>query len=1052
MFHRFYMTCAALLATGLLAVCESTVSGGDEGGLTPPSSSSEEKQVVVGQSGYETLANALASVNGDSWTDYTLIIPGTDSELPPVTLLGPGESPVASSVSLSPGLFLSSQTTLKKTRTITLKAQGFNVNLSLKSGETGSLFTVNSNVTLVLDKGITVIKSGATDNPAPLLTVMGGLTVRDNAMLSASGEKDRANNASAVSLTGTLRIEGDAIIKGNVYDAGAVTISGSSRIDGELHVASGSTVTAAGTLTPLGGKSVTKIIAPGGDSDRAKYDSLASVVDTSAYTSVAGIYLLNNGSGKQVLTIEKLLKYESLTLRGSVTPAEATNRTLRWTTSAADVAAIEDSGDGTAVVKWISEGSAKITAWAQDGKSAGLTLFCEGEAGSSQGFSVLPSPDDPGTTKSLFLIFDGSGMAGLTADNVVIDPKETGAVKYEEAGGSLVPIAGEQVYRLQLGGIGRSGDVGVRIVNEGETLASQTAALKYVPPVYETISIEAIQGATLPTGGGTLSLEQGKTVTIRASHYGYFDEHLAGNPPRPVIDMTVKASLPAGLSASIADAADKSGTTLSFGSFEGSATGYVGNMTLTGQDGSVEYIPVRIVTVADADFDSAVRGGAADIYVRAPVNTQAGHSLSAGRKIIIEGSGNLLIADDFVSEGTIEVRGSNSGITIEAGRTLNLAGSGAVFVNAGASVGGIITGEERATFSYDYGKTVSVTGSLRVPSGNDGLWLQNGVLRLQNGGRISFGDSAGDAGSGGLTLLHGATSIYTATGLVKLSFAGDTLTLDGGSGAILRIDATGAGINDSAPALMNFAAGQKLTIRNGVSLEAPGPANAEGLPPAVFSFADGLRFSGAKAVGSDITVASDAEASGRAELRAAAAGGTLLMNAAFSLASSKPLAFEGTPLTLMMGGANGAYWSMTGNGASFTASPAGSANRHTLDAGNIVKGAAGTVTGDLTINVGALVAVDSLHLGGIWSSTEGRIVLGAAGTLSLNGKITTNNPAGGAGKFSGTSQPASTGNINIRKASSGDYLADITSYSSGGIIVGNATGFVISSATGVISN
>jgi hypothetical protein len=194
-------------------------------------------------------------------------------------------------------------------------------------------------------------------------------------MLSASGEKDRANNASAVSLTGTLRIEGDAIIKGNVYDAGAVTISGSSRIDGELHVASGSTVTAAGTLTPLGGKSVTKIIAPGGESDRAKYDSLASVVDTSAYTPVAGIYLLNNGTGKQVLTIEKLLKYDSLSLRGSVTPAEATKRTLRWTTSDADVAAIEDSGDGTAVVKWMGEGSAKITAWAQDGKSAGLTLF-----------------------------------------------------------------------------------------------------------------------------------------------------------------------------------------------------------------------------------------------------------------------------------------------------------------------------------------------------------------------------------------------------------------------------------------------------------------------------------------------------------------------------------------------------------------------------------------------------------------------------------------------------------------------------------------------------
>lgn len=81
---------------------------------------------------------------------------------------------------------------------------------------------------------------------------------------------------------------------------------------------------------------------------------------------------------------------ETLTLSASVSPSNATDQFLNWTTSDSSVATVSSSGQVTAV----GEGSARITATASNGKSASATIRVQKAAdsgsSSSSGNFVVP--------------------------------------------------------------------------------------------------------------------------------------------------------------------------------------------------------------------------------------------------------------------------------------------------------------------------------------------------------------------------------------------------------------------------------------------------------------------------------------------------------------------------------------------------------------------------------------------------------------------------------------------------------------------------------------
>jgi hypothetical protein len=163
------------------------------------------------QSNTGSLALSLAwlKTNAADNTDYT-ILPGADENLPPWTLGGSS----AGTTTAANG---------KTGITITLK--GKDAERTVQLSGTGSLFTVGSGVSLILDENISL--KGVSDNTTSLVTVNAGgtLELRDGAKISGNTNTSSYGGGVYVSDSGTFTMEGGEI-SGNTVSSSASSTRG----------------------------------------------------------------------------------------------------------------------------------------------------------------------------------------------------------------------------------------------------------------------------------------------------------------------------------------------------------------------------------------------------------------------------------------------------------------------------------------------------------------------------------------------------------------------------------------------------------------------------------------------------------------------------------------------------------------------------------------------------------------------------------------------------------------------------------------------------------
>jgi hypothetical protein len=189
-----------------------------------------------------TLAFGWLRENAASNTNYTILI-GADESLPPCTLGG---------VSSGPTVVANGKTGVR----ITLK--GKDVERRVQPSGTGSLFTVNSGFTLVLDEHITLV--GISSNNTSLVRIVSAsLEMRENAKITGnyggggvyvdSGTFTMYDNASVSDNTSTY-CDG-----GGVYvDGGTFTMNDNASVSGNTSSSSaGGVFLHSGTFTMNGG-------------------------------------------------------------------------------------------------------------------------------------------------------------------------------------------------------------------------------------------------------------------------------------------------------------------------------------------------------------------------------------------------------------------------------------------------------------------------------------------------------------------------------------------------------------------------------------------------------------------------------------------------------------------------------------------------------------------------------------------------------------------------------------------------------------------------------
>jgi hypothetical protein len=191
-----------------------------------------------------TLASALAwlKINAASGTSYTVLL-GDDETLPPWTLGGYGSG---------------TNVTLNNLTGVTLTLKGDAAERVVQLSGQGSLFTVNSGVTLILDQNITLW--GRSDNNASLMQVSSNGILKMNAGAKITGNTASYSGGGVSISSGTFTMTGGEISGntassgGGVYVAsGTVTII-SGEISNNTASSGGGVYVASGTFTMSGGE------------------------------------------------------------------------------------------------------------------------------------------------------------------------------------------------------------------------------------------------------------------------------------------------------------------------------------------------------------------------------------------------------------------------------------------------------------------------------------------------------------------------------------------------------------------------------------------------------------------------------------------------------------------------------------------------------------------------------------------------------------------------------------------------------------------------------
>jgi hypothetical protein len=261
---------AVLIAAALIFGCEDptkpsdvdggTPTGGNGGLLTGGEETPTEYTLNVGDDQYPTLKEAVAWVNANKPTQdtrYTILLPGGSELLGPTTLAKADAEGVKKTVTLTDAGGANAAATVDvKKAVMQVTGAAASVQLGAETGSVkGSLFTVPEGVTLELAGRVTL--RGISDNTAPLLTVAGGLEMRNSAAVTGNSNSAENGKGGGVYLTGTMKMSGEAYIGGNtaatgpgIYDDGDLSFSESAVVDSAIFLASGKTITVLDKLTP----------------------------------------------------------------------------------------------------------------------------------------------------------------------------------------------------------------------------------------------------------------------------------------------------------------------------------------------------------------------------------------------------------------------------------------------------------------------------------------------------------------------------------------------------------------------------------------------------------------------------------------------------------------------------------------------------------------------------------------------------------------------------------------------------------------------------------
>jgi hypothetical protein len=239
-----------------IAVINGTDSGELSAGYTITPFAGTDPGLYIGadsspQTNTGTLALALSWLRDNSAnnTAYTILI-GADESLPSVTLGG---------ATSGPAVIADGKTGVK------IFLRGKDAERRVQLSGTGSLFTVKSGVTLVLDKNITLVgKSDYAGNSGPLVKIeSGSLEMRENAKITGNANKGISGyyaTGGGVYVSGTFSMFDSATVSGNPAGGGGSDSYGG----GGVYVSSG-------TLSMFDNATVSGNTASGNDSSYGPY-------------------------------------------------------------------------------------------------------------------------------------------------------------------------------------------------------------------------------------------------------------------------------------------------------------------------------------------------------------------------------------------------------------------------------------------------------------------------------------------------------------------------------------------------------------------------------------------------------------------------------------------------------------------------------------------------------------------------------------------------------------------------------------------------------------
>jgi hypothetical protein len=263
------------IITGLISAIDTALDAIENSGSYDPATDSDLGLFIganpTAESGAgKTLASTLdwLKTNSSNNTTYTVMI-GADEDLPPWTLGGTSAG---------------TTTAFNSKNNITLNIEGKGIERVIRLNSSGSLFTVNSGVKLVLADNITL--RGRADNNAALVRVYaadGEFTMQGNTKITGN-TSNSSNNGGGVRVSdGTFNMEGTASVSGN--------ISTGNNSSGGVYVTSSGTFNMAGTALVSGNTASSTSTSGGGVFVLGTFNMADNASVSGNTSTIGGVYV-----------------------------------------------------------------------------------------------------------------------------------------------------------------------------------------------------------------------------------------------------------------------------------------------------------------------------------------------------------------------------------------------------------------------------------------------------------------------------------------------------------------------------------------------------------------------------------------------------------------------------------------------------------------------------------------------------------------------------------------------------------------------------------------